>query len=127
LGNELNGIMEQNHLDRALKKILAFSDHFNQYFQHKEPWKNGPGTDTCVYLTVNAVQSLAISLYPFLPASAQKIWSQLGMKGNISEQLWDSISDISIKPEHKIGEVSPLFSKIEDSDIQKHKQNLASN
>ena len=127
LGNELSGIMEQNHLDRALKKILAFSDHFNQYFQHKEPWKNGPGTDTCVYLTVNAVQSLAVSLYPFLPASAQKIWSQLGMKGNISEQLWDSISDISIKPEHHIGEVSPLFSKVEDSDIQKHKQNLTSN
>jgi len=127
LGNELSGIMEQNHLDRALKKILAFSDHFNQYFQHKEPWKNGPGTETCVYLTVNAVQSLAISLYPFLPASAQKIWSQLGMKGNISEQLWGSISDISIKPEHKIGEVSPLFAKVEDSDIQKHKQNLASN
>ena len=126
LGNELSGIMEQNHLDRALKKILAFSDHFNQYFQHKEPWKNGPGTDTCVYLTVNAVQSLAISLYPFLPASAQKIWSQLGMKGSISEETWDSISDISIKPEHKIGEVSPLFSKVEDSDIQKHKQNLAS-
>ena len=126
LGNELSSLLEQNHLDRALKKILAFSDHFNQYFQHKEPWKNGPGTDTCVYLTVNAVQSLAISLYPFLPTSAQKIWSQLGMKGNISEQLWDSISDISIKPEHKIGEVSPLFSKVEDSDIQKHKQNLAS-
>ncbi|GFN39340.1 MAG: methionine--tRNA ligase [Marine Group I thaumarchaeote] len=126
LGNELSGIMEQNHLDRALKKILAFSDHFNQYFQHKEPWKNGPGTETCVYLTVNAVQSLAVSLYPFLPASAQKMWSQLGMKGNISEQLWDSISDISIKPEHKIGEVSPLFSKVEDSDIQKHKQNLSS-
>ncbi|MCZ6582166.1 MAG: methionine--tRNA ligase [Thaumarchaeota archaeon] len=127
LGNELSGIMEQNHLDRALKKILAFSDHFNQYFQHKEPWKNGPGTETCVYLTVNAVQSLAVSLYPFLPASAQKIWSQLGMKGSVSEQLWDSISDISIKPEHKIGEVSPLFAKVEDSDIQKHKQNLASN
>ncbi|KAG2476201.1 MAG: Methionine--tRNA ligase [Nitrosopumilales archaeon] len=126
LGNELSGIMEQNHLDRALKKILAFSDHFNQYFQHKEPWKNGPGTDTCVYLTVNAVQSLAVSLYPFLPASAQKIWSQLGMKGSVSEQLWGSISDISIKPEHKIGEVSPLFSKVEDSDIQKHKQNLSS-
>ncbi len=126
LGNELSSLLEQNHLDRALKKILAFSDHFNQYFQHKEPWKNGPGTDTCVYLTVNAVQSLAVSLYPFLPASAQKIWSQLGMKGSISEETWGSISDISIKPEHKIGEVSPLFSKIEDSDIQKHKQNLAS-
>ena len=49
LAPELDTLMEQNHLDRALKKILEFSAHFNQYFQHKEPWKKGPGTNTCVY------------------------------------------------------------------------------
>ena len=65
--------MEQNHLDRALKKILEFSAHFNQYFQHKEPWKNEKGTNTCVYLSVNAIRSLAIALYPFIPESAEKI------------------------------------------------------
>ena len=121
---EVGSLMEQNHLDRALKKILEFSAHFNQYFQHKEPWKNGKGTNTCVYLSANAVRSIAIALYPFIPESAQKIWIQLGMEGNVSEQSWDSMSKLSIKDGHTIGSPSPLFTKVEESDIEKHKKKL---
>ena len=121
---EVSSLMEQNHLDRALKKILEFSAHFNQYFQHKEPWKNGKGTNTCVYLSANAVHSIAIALYPFIPESAQKIWIQLGMEGNVSEQSWDSMSKLSIKDGHTLGIPSPLFVKVEESDIEKHKKKL---
>ncbi len=124
LATEVGILMEQNHLDRALKKILEFSTHFNQYFQHKEPWKKGPGTNTCVYLSVNAARSLAIACYPFMPKSAQKIWLQLGLDGNVSEQSWDSISEISIQANHQLGAPSPLFAKVEESDIKKHKQKL---
>jgi len=121
---DVSSLMEQNHLDRALKKILEFSAHFNQYFQHKEPWKNGKGTNTCVYLSANAVRSIAIALYPFIPESAQKIWIQLGMEGNVSEQSWDSMSKLSIKDGHTLGIPSPLFVKVEESDIEKHKKKL---
>jgi len=124
LANDAGALLEQNHLDRALKKILEFTAHFNQYFQHKEPWKKGPGTNTCVHLSANAVRSLAIALYSFLPESAEKIWSQIGMKEKLSDQHWDSLSELSIKDDHKIGSVSPLFNKVEDSDIEKYKQNL---
>ena len=65
---EVGTLIEQNHLDRALKKILDFTAYFNQYFQHKEPWKNNNNTETTTYLSANAVASLAIVLYPFLPA-----------------------------------------------------------
>jgi methionyl-tRNA synthetase len=120
----IGNLMEQNHLDRALKKILEFSAHFNQYFQHKEPWKKEKGTNTCVYLSVNAVHSLAIALYPFIPESSQKIWSQLGMDGKVSEQKWDSMSELSIKMGHTIGTPIPLFEKVEESDIKKQKEKL---
>ena len=122
--SELTGLMEDNSLDKALKKIIEFSAHFNQYFQKKEPWKGGNGTNNCVYLSVNAVKSLAISLYPFLPDSSQKIWEQLGMDTNISQQSWNSISKIEIKEGHKIGPASPLFKKVEASDIELHKARL---
>jgi len=124
LATEVGILMEQNHLDRALKKILEFSTHFNQYFQHKEPWKKGPGTKTCVYLSVNAARSIAIACYPFMPKSAQKIWLQLGLDGNVSEQSWDSISEISIQADHQLGTPSPLFAKVEESDIKNYKQKL---
>lgn len=126
LATEVGTLMEQNHLDKALKKILEFSAHFNQYFQHKEPWKKDPGTNSCVYLSVNAAKSLAIACFPFMPKSAQKIWLQLGLDGNVSDQSWDSISEISIQANHKLGSSSPLFAKVEEADIKIHKQKLGS-
>ena len=126
LSSELYGLLEQNHLDRALKKIMEFSTHFNQYFQHKEPWKKGPGTSTCVYLSVNAVASIAIALYPFLPQSAEKIWGQLGLVGKVTDRTWKEISELLIKPSHKLGDVLPLFAKVEDADIKKRKEKFDS-
>ncbi|MEX2193316.1 MAG: methionine--tRNA ligase [Nitrosarchaeum sp.] len=124
LSGELGILMEQNHLDRALKKIMEFSSFFNQYFQHKEPWKKGPGTANCVFLSVNAARSMAIALFPFLPESSQKIWVQLGFSGKVNENKWDAISDIAVKSGHVLGDASPLFVKVEEEDIAKYKKQL---
>ncbi|MGI0056375.1 MAG: methionine--tRNA ligase [Nitrosarchaeum sp.] len=121
---ELGILMEQNHLDRALKKIMEFSSFFNQYFQHKEPWKKGPGTANCVFLSVNAARSIAIALFSFLPESSQKIWEQLGFSGKVSQNKWDSISDIAVKSGHTLGDPTLLFSKVEEADIAKYKKQL---
>jgi len=103
---------------------MEFSSFFNQYFQHKEPWKNGPGTANCVFLSVNAVRSLAITIFPFMPESAQKIWCQLGLNGNVNEISWNDISVLGISTGHGLGEASPLFAKVEKSDIEKYKKQL---
>ena len=124
LVTEMTPLMEENNLDRALKKILEFSAYFNQYFQKKEPWKGGAGTNNCIFISVHAARSIAIALYPFLPESSQRIWSQLNMKGNVSEQPWHSMSEIAIKSGHNLGEASPLFKKVEPTDIQIHKSKL---
>jgi len=118
--------MEQNHLDRALKKIMEFSSFFNQYFQHKEPWKLEPGTTNCVFLSVNAARSMAIALFPFLPESSQKIWTQLGLEGDVNDSSWSDISELGISSGHVLGDSSPLFTKVEVADIEKHKKNLGS-
>ncbi|MHA7734221.1 methionine--tRNA ligase [Nitrosopumilus sp. S6] len=124
LASDVGTLMEQNHLDRALKKIMEFSSYFNQYFQHKEPWKKGPGTSTCVYLSVNAVRSLAIATFPFIPESAQNIWEQLALDGKVNEQSWSDMSDLGISSGHTLGDASPLFARVEESDIEKYKKQL---
>ena len=124
LSGEVGLLLEQNHLDRALKKIMEFSSFFNQYFQHKEPWKKEPGTSSCVYLSVNAARSMSIALFPFIPEAAQKIWAQLGLDGKVNENKWGSLSQLEIRPGHNLGEVSPLFSKVEQEDIEKYKKQL---
>jgi methionyl-tRNA synthetase len=67
---------------------------------------------------------LAIATYPFLPESSQKIWVQLGMHDNISAQGFDEISNISIKQGHKLGKISPLFQKVEESVIKEQSAKL---
>ena len=124
LAAELSVLMEQNHLDRALKKIMEFSSYFNQYFQHKEPWKKGPGTSSCIFLSVNAAKTLAISLFPFLPSSAQNIWSQLNLSGNVQDSAWNDMSVLDMSEGHVLGTPSPLFTKVEANEIEKHKQQL---
>jgi methionyl-tRNA synthetase len=124
LSSTVGDLMEQNHLDRALKKILEFSALFNQYFQRKEPWKNSLGANNCIYLSVNAVRSIAISLFPFLPQSAEKIWTQLNLKGKVEEQKWDSISEFGVASKHVLGTIAPLFKRIEESEIKAHKAKL---
>ena len=124
LSSTVGDLMQQNHLDRALKKIMEFSSFFNQYFQHKEPWKKGPSTENCVFLSVNAVRSLAIAVFSFIPESSQKIWDQLGFEGNIKDISWDEISNLGVKAGHRLGKSSPLFSKVEKTDIEKYKKQL---
>ncbi len=126
LAADAGTLMRQNHLDRALKRIMEFSSFFNQYFQHKEPWKRGSGANNCVFLSVNAVRSLAIAVMPFIPESAQRIWDQLGMDGNVADSAWDGMSSLGVKPGHALGTISPLFTKVEKSEVAAYKKNLGS-
>lgn len=123
--SDLYDLLEKNHLDRALKKIMEFSSFFNQYFQHKEPWKKGPGTNTCVFLSVNAVRSMAIALFPFLPESSQRIWVQLGLDGKVNDNSWPDIPKLAITANHKLGDATPLFARVDALDIKKQKEKFS--
>jgi len=78
-----------------------------------------------VFLAANAVYSISIALHPFLPKSAQKIWEQLGMNGNVSAKSWNSISGLELKSGSKLGEITPIFARVEDEDIKKRKEKFA--
>lgn len=121
---EAGELIRANEIDKALKRILKFSDHFNQYFQKKEPWANVESANTCIYISVNAVRSLAIILEPYIPFSAEKIWQQLNLDGSVHEQDWDSASRLSIKPKHKLGKIEPLFKKIDAKEVEVQKRKL---
>jgi methionyl-tRNA synthetase len=111
---ELRGMQS----DRALRRVLEFSNHCNQYFQKKEPWANGKNAVNCLYLCANAVKSLAIILEPFLPSSAEILWNNLGLEGPIHKQSWDSASLLQITAGHAIKKPKILFRKIEDTEIE---------
>jgi methionyl-tRNA synthetase len=116
--------LSANETDRALKKILALSNQFNQYFQKKKPWSEKETAATTLYVAVNAARSLAIMLEPFIPFSSEKMWAQLGLGGSVHEQSWDSAVEFSVPAGHALGRVEPLFKKIEAKEIEEQKAKL---
>ena len=46
------------------------------------------------------------------------------MNGEISTHMFDEISDITLTQGHKLGSVSPLFAKVEESIIEEQKSKL---
>lgn len=110
--------------DKALKRILEFSSYCNQYFQKRQPWTNAENASSCLYLSLNAVRSLAILLEPFIPTSAENTWELLNLSGSVHEQEWNSLSLLQIDPGHAIKEPKILFRKIEDSEIERQIEKL---
>ena len=118
-------LLLNNETEKALKNILKFSNFFNQYFQKKQPWVNKDSSSTTIYISINAVGTLAIQLAPYTPYSAENIWTQLtDNKNNLWDQSWNDSANLLIKPGHKIGKNFPIFKKIEKTEIEKEKIKL---
>lgn len=118
--NRISGISDvvgtaiaKNEIENAMREILDFSSSLNRYFQKKKPWEESHSAQNTLYVSANAVQSLAILLEPFIPNSAERIWDQLGLDNNVHNQNWSRASRIDMSAHHKIGEIQPLFQKIE--------------
>ncbi|MDQ4101977.1 MAG: methionine--tRNA ligase, partial [Thermoproteota archaeon] len=125
--DETGKLLSSNEIDKALKRILKYSNYMNHYFQTNSPWVSKDTSNTTVYVSVNAVRSLAVLLEPFIPFSCEKVWSQLNLEsGNsVHEQNWESAKDIrAIPPGHKLGKVQPIFRKIEVKEIEQWKNKL---
>ncbi len=98
-------LMDSMNLQGALDEVMKLVKFGNEYFQRKEPWKKD--YENCLYLGTNMLRSIAISVSPFIPESAEKIWKFLGMKG----QDWESAGKLMVKDGHAIGKPEPLFAK----------------
>lgn len=97
----------------------------NKYLADHEPWKlvktDPERTKTIMYLAIQVAANLVPLMEPFLPHSAEKLRSMLG----IEQMQWSEAGDINlIKPGHKLEEASLLFQKIEDEEIQKQLDKL---
>jgi methionyl-tRNA synthetase len=132
ISHQTGEFLLKNEADKGLKRILEFSRFFNQYFQKKQPWKNKEITAsagsadtsaTTLFISVNAVASLAILLEPFIPFSSEKIWSQLGMEvsSDVHYLKWTHASKLNINSGHSIASIRPIFQKIDSKEVAKEK------
>ena len=112
-------LLEEGHYDRALRRVLEFSTKCNQYFQHRKPWEESESRPTTIFYSCNFVASLAVLLHPFLPFTSERCWSQLGLEGGPRQAGWDAAVRLNVRAGQEIGDVAPLFKKVEDGDLEK--------
>ncbi|MGA9451168.1 MAG: class I tRNA ligase family protein, partial [Verrucomicrobiia bacterium] len=109
--------LEQNQLQAALQNIWYLVERSNRYVEQTKPFNlakdpaQAKRLDEVLYNLAETCRVLAVLLWPFLPGTATKIYTQLGLTGapdKCSEAKWGGLN-----PGHKIGEPAPLFPRKE--------------
>lgn len=100
----------------ALIQIWSFINELNEYIQHSAPWKE---TDqdilsNVLYTLAESLRHIALFLYPFMPATAEKIWNQLNLPGDFSSlDLTSEIQWGRTGHGRKVNKGLPLFPRID--------------
>ncbi|XP_041835884.1 methionine--tRNA ligase, cytoplasmic isoform X2 [Melanotaenia boesemani] len=120
-------LMDKVKIRDALKHILNISRHGNQYIQINEPWKKIKGGDserqragTVTGVSVNIACLLSVMLLPYMPAVSQTIRDQLNAPQSCIYTMLQGTGTFAcaLNPGHRIGNVSPLFQKLEADQIE---------
>lgn len=111
-------------LRRAGQLLMEVAQCGNVYFDAKKPWKDAKDVsrreplETTIALSLNCLKILSLIAYPLIPATAEKIWKQLGFQSTIENEGWEKITQSEIPKGQVLGTPEILFRKIEDAEIE---------
>jgi len=121
--SELDSAMDVLAFSQALSSIWEIVKLSNLYIDKNAPWQlakektKQKELHNVLYNLLETLRILAFILFPFIPDSAQKIWTQLGIEENIEDKILDkTIIWGQLKPGTKVKEGAPLFPRIQEID-----------
>lgn len=106
-------------LDRALDAVWTLVRRTNQYLEERQPWKLAKDEsrkaelDTTLASAAEAMRLIAIYLAPFIPTTADRIMTQLGLPG-VTANAWTALGSWQAGTVEQVVPGKPLFPKIED-------------
>jgi len=123
---DVESLLDNFKFRDAQKQAMELARIGNKYLAETEPWKvfktDPERVGTILNLALQISANLAIAFEPFLPFSAAKLRSMLGMESFEWENL--GRTDL-LTTGHQLGESVLLFEKIEDDVIQAQLDRLA--
>lgn len=118
----ISAALEQFQVRRAVTELMDLARSGNRYFNDAAPWSSIKTDRIRCATTLNTVLQLQIALSvlmePFLPFSAEKLWSMLNAPGSHRDQRWSDIPNLRLPDNHPLGKREILFKKIEDDIIE---------
>ena len=106
---------------KGLETVWELISAVDKFIVQMAPWKLARNTevsaqqqlDDTLYTAAEALRIITALVSPVLPESSRKIWAQLGMKEPIESLRFESLAWGGLQPGQQIGEVSPVFPRIE--------------
>jgi len=114
---------EINNLNysKALEYVWQFIDYLNKYIVKVEPWKLNKEKDeylkTTLYILADGLLAISYMLKPFMPSKIEKALNMLEIN-----QLPKDIKPLIYPAGNKIGNIEPLFPRIEIKEEQKKEE-----
>ncbi|AXT57591.1 methionine--tRNA ligase [Aquimarina sp. AD1] len=126
----ISSSIERYRFREGSQELLNVSRLGNKYLADEEPWKliktDPERVKTIMYVGLQVAAALATLSEPFLPFTSQKLKNILAINSDDLKTNWNDIStkEALLPANHKIEKGELLFSKIEDTDIQKQLDKL---
>lgn len=109
----------------AFKVILDVAEHGNRFVNTREPWKKikdeakQDEVERDLAVLIQLIRSLAVLINPFLPRTSERICGFLGL--DIRDVSWGYPEPNAVQ---KVANVSPLYKKIEESEVEEQRSKL---
>ncbi len=123
--DKMEGHMGRCAFDKALGDLWELVGLTNKYIDEMAPWalaKDQAQTERLAVVIYNILEAIRIAgffLFPFMPATGDEIWRQLGIDGKIEDRRGDpetlkpKIAWGELEPGKQICQGAPLFPRIE--------------
>ena len=89
--------IEETRLKLAAQEVIELARYGNKYLNVKAPWealkRNPNEAKTTLFIATNSIKTLAILLSPFMPKTAEKLWSMLNIEESIYEYGWEKAGE----------------------------------
>ncbi|MBR4155762.1 MAG: methionine--tRNA ligase [Bacteroidales bacterium] len=116
--DKIANLLDNYKFREGLSELMNLARLGNRYLTENEPWKqfktDPERVKTVLALSMQIVAKLAILSEPFLPFSAKKLQSMIGLEVSGWNQAKETVL---LKEEAAIGEVELLFTKVEDETV----------
>ncbi|HJZ82381.1 MAG TPA: methionine--tRNA ligase [Pyrinomonadaceae bacterium] len=125
------------HLDelafsRALEEAWAIVARTDKMISDAKPWdlakdpNQRQTLNAVLYRAAETLRWLAVMLYPVMPAAAEEIYTQLGLKDGVGQTNPKGLKWGELPENLEIGDVKPLFPRIEKAKMMSDIKNLES-
>jgi methionyl-tRNA synthetase len=126
---EFGQLFDDYQFSRALETAWSVIGSVNKYLVEEEPWivaekegeENRARLATILYTAAEALRIVVALVYPVIPESAGRIWSQLGL-GEISRFDLRELRWGQLPLGGKLGQVEPVFPRADKTAIERMQQ-----